>query len=186
MQRNDRTYNNAFPGVHLRYEVPHVRGFLARLSYSEGITRPNYEVAYNQQLGGLAAWLTGFSAYASYVHTVADGELQGVIPEVFKVGVAYERNRILARLHYNANSRQQTNFSSNAFLNRYLESEPDLEMNLRYSFSPRYSVFVDVANLLDTAIVERQGDPDDPAVGYRHFRYAELGRKISFGLRGRF
>jgi iron complex outermembrane recepter protein len=175
------------PELMTRFKIdPEYAGWDFRTRENRGAgTVRGFEVAYNQHLGKIAPWLKGFSAYASYAKTSAKGDLQRIIPAVWKAGFGYDMNRWAARLHFNANSRRQISFSNNPLENQYREAEPDLEMNLEYRFSRKFALYMDGANLLDRKVIERQGIPSDPA-NYHHFQYGAIGRRISFGVRGTF
>jgi TonB-dependent receptor len=165
---------------------PEYAGWDFRTKVNRGAGRVRgWEIAYNQHLGGIAPWLKGFSAYASYAKTTAEGDLQTIIPDIWKAGLGYDLNRWAARVHFNANSRRQISFSDNPYENQYREAEPDLEMNLEYRFARWLAIYIDGANLLNRKLIERQGIPSDPD-NYHHFQYGAIGRRISFGIRGTF
>ncbi|MDO8542624.1 MAG: TonB-dependent receptor [Opitutaceae bacterium] len=143
------------------------------------------ELAYSQHLGGFASWLRGFSMYANYTHVTSNGDLTDIIPDVWNIGLAYERRPWTLRFHLNYNGDYQTDFSDNPMDNRFNQSQLNGEVSVSYRFTHWLSVFADVTNVFGNDLRE---DIGGPRAGGRLLagQIQDIGRRAIVGVRGRF
>ncbi len=177
--------DNGFGGDYAQYELVTQRN-------GGTATVTGVEFNYNQQLGGYADWLQGFSVFANMTHIEAEGnynteggesnsQLVEFVPNSGNAGIVYDRNKWTIRFQMNYNDRYLNEYISDPNLRIYDDERWDGEVRLKYAFSRKFAVFAEMFNAFNPPIVRSQG------LGlYWPQKIRYNGRRINFGISGRF
>ncbi|MBI5692490.1 MAG: TonB-dependent receptor [Verrucomicrobia bacterium] len=140
-----------------------------------------FELAYNQNLGGVARWLRPFSVMANYTKSKGKGRLEGVIPAIWNLGLVYEQRpwTFRAQLNHQDTYLQETN--TDPFLRRLKMEQDNLDLSVQYRFRPWLNPFVDFQNVLGEKIQQTQVEGL-----YLPRTLTVIGKRINFGIKGRF
>jgi iron complex outermembrane receptor protein len=150
------------------------------------------EFSYNQQLRFLPAWAQGFSAYASYTFIESEGnynsqgatsddQLVQFVPNVWNLGLTYERFGWTVRAQVNFNDRYLNAYAVQEAQRVYDDSRMDGSLSVKYQFSKRFGLFCDWTNALDETVVRVQGKDV-----YRPQKVRYNGMRINLGVSGTF
>lgn len=140
-----------------------------------------YELAYNQNLGNFARWLRPFSVMANYTKSTGKGRLEGVIPAIWNLGLVYEQRPWTFRVQMNHQDTYLQETNADPFLRRFKPGQDNLDLSVQYRFRPWLSPFVDFQNVLGESIQQTQVDGL-----YLPRTYTVIGKRINFGIKGRF
>jgi TonB-dependent receptor len=140
-----------------------------------------FELAYNQHLSGFASWLRGFSIMANYTKAKGRGRLEEIIPVIWNFGLVYEQRPWTVRFQLNYQDQYLTSRSTDPMQSRFVEEQLNADINLQYRFSPKLSVFVDYTNAFGETITRTTGEGV-----FLPQQVIDIGRRVNFGLRGRF
>ncbi len=140
-----------------------------------------FEVAYNQNLGGLARWLRPISVMANYTKSRGKGRLEGVIPAIWNLGIVYEQRPWTFRIQMNHQDTYLQETNVDPFLRRFKMEQDNLDLSLQYRFRPWLNPFVDFQNALGEKIQQTQVDGL-----YLPRTLTVIGKRINFGVKGRF
>ncbi len=177
--------NNGFNGRYDGYDLTTQRN-------GGTSTVKGFELNYNQQLGPYARWLQGFSVYANYTWIDAEGdyntqggestgELVEFVPRTWNAGIVYDRHKWTVRFQVNFNDRYLKTYVADPMQRIYDEDRLDGQVSVKYAFSRKVGVFMDVTNAFDETIIRSQGYARywPQAVRYN-------GQRIMAGVSGRF
>jgi TonB-dependent receptor len=140
-----------------------------------------FELAYNQNLGGFARWLRPFSVMANYTKSKGKGRLESVIPAIWNLGLVYEQRPWTFRIQMNHQDTYLQEANTDPFLRRYKMEQDNLDLSLQYRFRPWLNPFVDFQNVLGETLQQTQVDGL-----YLPRTYIVIGKRINFGVKGRF
>ncbi len=149
--------DNGFEGEYAGYEVTQNRNGGA------GRVR-GFELAYQQRFAGLPGLWKGLGLTANYTklesrgnYTSAGGtqtgaEIAGFMPETFNASVSYFYRAWEAQVKYTYRAENLRDFNANPLLRVYYHSKKNVDLNLKYKWHPRLTLFVDVINVFDDPI----------------------------------
>ncbi len=140
-----------------------------------------FELAYQQNLGGLARWLRPVSVTANYTKSKGKGRLEGVIPAIWNLGLVYEQRPWTFRVQMNHQDTYLQETNADPFLRRYKMKQDNLDLSLQYRFRPWLNPFVDFQNVLGETLQQTQGEGL-----YLPRTYIVIGKRLNFGVKGRF
>jgi iron complex outermembrane receptor protein len=139
-----------------------------------------FELAYNQNLGGFAAWLRPFSVMANYTKTKGKGRLEEVIPAIWNFGLVYEQRPWTFRVQLNHQDTYLSQASTDLLQRRYKMAQENLDLSAQYRLRPWLNLFVDFQNVLGETLRETTGEGL-----YLPRTYIDIGKRINFGIKGR-
>jgi iron complex outermembrane recepter protein len=169
-------------------------GFLLTTQANGGAAKlKGFELNYSQQFTFLPGWWSGFGAYANYTRVDIEGnygdggaidlsptdEIAGFKPVTANIGISYIRNRISARVKLNYTGRGLRTYNVNLSRRVYDRPRTVVDLNLSYSISKHFDIYLDVQNLFREA---------DRARDYRYGRpqtYLWLDPLVFLGLNWR-
>lgn len=140
-----------------------------------------YELAYNQNLGGLGRWLRPFSVMANYTKSTGKGRLEGIIPAIWNLGLVYEQRPWTLRVQFNHQDTYLQEANADPFLRRFKMAQDNLDLSAQYRFRPWLNLFVDFQNVLGETLQQTQVDGL-----YLPRTFTDIGKRINFGVKGRF
>ena len=149
--------NNGFDGDYEGYQVTtDTNGGSARV---QGI-----ELAYNQRFTWLPGAWNGLSLSLNYTRlkslgnytatgsTQSGAELPGFMPETFNGSVSYAHRAWEAQIKYTYRAQNLRDYNTNPLLRVYYYSKKNVDLNLKYKWHPRLTLFADVINVFDDPI----------------------------------
>ncbi len=149
--------HNGFEGDYEGYDlVRNVNGGSGRVR--------GFELAYNQRFTRLPGLWRGFGVMANYTKlesrgnytsssgTMTGAELAGFMPETFNAGVSYTLRAWDAQVKYTYRAENLRDYNANPLLRVYYYSKKNVDINLKYRWHPRLTLFVDVINVFDDPI----------------------------------
>lgn len=149
--------NNGFDGLYEGYEITQNRnGGFGRV---RGI-----ELAYNQRFTRLPGAWRGLGVMANYTRIKSRGnytstggtqtgaEIAGFMPETFNAGLTYAYRAWEAGIKYTYRAQNLRDFNANPLQRVYYYSKKNVDLNLKYKWHPRLTLFVDVINIFDDPI----------------------------------
>lgn len=149
--------NNGFEGLYEGYEITQNRnGGFGRV---RGV-----ELSYNQRLTWLPGAWRGLGLMANYTKLESEGnytsasgtqsgaEIAGFMPETFNAGVTYAYRAWEAGVKYTYRAQNLRDYNANPLLRVYYYSKKNVDLNLKYKWHPRLTLFVDVINIFDDPI----------------------------------
>lgn len=166
-----------------RYDVePEYLGwdFITQTNTGDGEIN-GLELAYQQNLGGVARWLRPWSVMANYTRSTGKGRLEGVIPAIWNFGLVYEQRPWTLRVQVNHQDTYLQETNTDPFLRRYKMEQDNLDLSLQYRLRPWLNPFVDFQNVLGETLQQTQGEGL-----YLPRTYIVIGKRINFGVKGRF
>ena len=149
--------NNGFEGLYEGYEIFQNRnGGFGRV---RGI-----ELSYNQRLTRLPGAWRGLGLMANYTKLKSEGnytsasgtqsgaEIAGFMPETFNAGITYAYRAWEAGVKYTYRAQNLRDYNANPLQRVYYYSKKNVDLNLKYKWHPRLTLFVDVINIFDDPI----------------------------------
>lgn len=140
-----------------------------------------FELAYNQNLGGFARWLRPFSVMANFTKAKGKGRLEGVIPAIWNFGLVYEQRPWTFRVQLNHQDTYLQEANVDPFLRRFKMEQDNLDLSAQYRFRPWLNLFVDFQNALGETLQQTQAEGL-----YLPRTYIVIGKRVNFGIKGRF
>jgi len=149
--------NNGFDGDYEGYELSRNR------NGGSGRVR-GFEVAYNQRFTRLPGLWKGLGIMANYTKLESKGnytatggnqtgaEIAGFMPETFNAALSYSHRAWDVQVKYTHRSENLRDYNANPLLRVYYYSKKSVDLNLKYKWHPRFTVFLDVINLFDDPI----------------------------------
>jgi TonB-dependent receptor len=149
--------NNGFGGEYEGYDI------VSNFNGGSGRVR-GFELAYSQRFTRLPGIWKGFGLMANYTRLESKGnytssggvmsgaELAGFMPETFNAGISYTRRAWDVGVKYTHRSENLRDYSSNPLSRVYYYAKKNVDVNLKYNWSPRLSLFVDIINIFDDPI----------------------------------
>ena len=178
--------NNGFGGDYT--------GYTLRTQANGGsATVRGLELAYQQQFSNLPGVWKGFGIFANYTRLQTEGDygniggqsgpadLVGFVPKSGNVGLTYHAHPWAIRAQMNYTGSQLFRFNATLASRQYEYSKSPLDISVKYSFSPRFSVYLDVINVFRSPIQRRYQYVPEREMG--HDRYSPV---IKAGITGRF
>lgn len=149
--------NNGFDGDYEGYQVTtDTNGGSARV---QGI-----ELAYNQRFTWLPGAWNGLALSLNYTRlrsrgnytatggTQSGAELAGFMPETFNGSLSYAHRAWEAQVKYTYRAQNLRDYNANPLLRVYYYSKKSVDLNLKYKWHPRLTLFADVINVFDDPI----------------------------------
>ena len=152
-----RLANNGFDGEYEGYDL------VSNFNGGSGRVR-GYELAYNQRFTRLPGLWKGFGLMANYTKLESRGnytstggvmtgaQLAGFMPETFNAGVTYALRAWDIQVKYTHRSENLRDYNANPLSRVYYYAKKNVDVNLKYKWHPRLSLFVDVINVFDDPI----------------------------------
>lgn len=177
--------DNGFGGDYVGYDlISQFNGGSARVR--------GFELAYQQRFSWLPGLWKGFGLNANFTAlesrgnytsggVVTGAELNGFVPRTMNAGLSYVYRSWDVRVKMNYRSSSMYAYSSNPALRNYRFPKRIYDLNLKYNWSPRVSVFMDVINIFN--------DPIDDTYLYvpNRNRFSQVfTTAIKAGISGRF
>ncbi|MDO8540282.1 MAG: TonB-dependent receptor [Opitutaceae bacterium] len=169
-------------------------GYILRTQANGGsATVRGLELAYQQQFSNLPGFWKGFGIFVNYTRLETKGDygdigvntgpadLVGFVPKSGNIGITYNAHPWSVRAQMNYTGSQLFRFNSNLANRQYEYSKNPLDLSVKYSFGPRFSVYCDVINVFRSPIQRR----------YQYVPTREMGHDlyspvIKAGISGRF
>lgn len=148
------------------------------------------ELAYYQQFSFLPGFWKGLGFYASYTKLETEGdyggasatsEVAGFLPESASASLSYNYGAFDFKVNGTYRGEYLISVSSLAHRVIYQKPRTQIDIKMRYNFSEKFGVFMDVENINNAPIAERyQGYAD------RVYFYRVGSPKYILGVQGRF
>jgi TonB-dependent receptor len=144
-------------------------------TYSQPINGGNatifgFETAVQRQLDFLPGFWKGFGLFANYTYTTSsvsdfriegreDDEisLPGTAKHTLNGSVSYDSKRFSIRASLNYSSAFVDEFGEEAFYDRFYNQAVHLDLNATYAITPKFRLYADANNLLNTPLYYYQG-----------------------------
>jgi TonB-dependent receptor len=149
------------------------------------------EFNFSRPLAGLGSWGRYFNltanATALHLQGSENASFSRFIPRSGNIGVTFTKRPLIVMLKWNYRGRQrnsrQTSVASNGF--EFYDSRSNLDVNVEYQFSRRFTLFANARNILNVPQILERYSPDTP--DYSHiYRREEFGIQLAFGVKGTF
>ncbi len=123
-----------------------------------------FELSYNQRLTRLPGAWKGLGVMANYTKlesrgnyssargTESGGDIAGFMPETVNAGLSYAYKAWDVQVKYNYRARNLRDYNANPLLRVHYYSKKNVDINLKYKWHPRLTLFVDVINIFDDPI----------------------------------
>ena len=129
-----------------------------------------FEAAAQRQLDFLPGFWKGFGVYANYTYTTSsvsdfqiegredeDISLPGTAEHTLNGSLSYDSKRFSFRASVNYTTDFVDEFGEEAFYDRYYDKAIYLDINANYASTPKFRVYVEANNLLNTPLYYYQG-----------------------------
>lgn len=144
-------------------------------TYSQPINGGNatifgFEAAAQRQLDFLPGFWKGFGVYANYTFSTSsvsdfriegreddDISLPGTAKHTLNGSLSYDSKRFSFRTSVNYSSAFVDEFGEEAFFDRYYNKAVHLDVNANYAITPKFRVYAEANNLLNTPLYYYQG-----------------------------
>jgi TonB-dependent receptor len=144
-------------------------------TYSQPINGGNgsifgFEAAAQRQLDFLPGFWKGFGVYANYTYTTSsvsdfriegreeeDVSLPGTAKHTLNASISYDNKRFSFRTSLNYSTDFIDEFGDEAFYDRFYDNATHLDVNANYAINPKFRVYAEVNNLLNTPLYYYQG-----------------------------
>jgi TonB-dependent receptor len=138
-------------------------GFTLTTQYNGGYAKvKGLELSYHQQFTFLPGVLKGLGAFANATWMNAEGNygagsaialapnprIAGFNPFIGNIGVSYIQNKWNLRATFNYRHKYLSGFNANESRATYLAARPTLDLKTLYNINRRFSVYLDVVNVL--------------------------------------
>jgi TonB-dependent receptor len=149
--------DNGFEGDYAGYDL------VRNINGGSGTVR-GFELAYNQRFTRLPGIWKGLGLMANYTKLESEGnytsaggtqtgsEIAGFMPETFNASITYAYRAWEAQVKYTYRAENLRDYNANPLLRVYYYSKKNVDLNLKYKWHPRLSLFVDVINIFDDPI----------------------------------
>ena len=169
-------------------------GYMLRTQVNGGSARVRgLELAYQQQFSNLPGFWKGFGVFANYTRLQTQGDyggigsnsgpadLVGFVPKSGNVGFTYNALPWSIRLQMNYTGSQLFRYNANLASRQYEYSKNPLDLSVKYTINPRFSLYCDVINVFRSPIQRR----------YQYVPFREMGHdryspSVKAGIMGRF
>lgn len=140
----------------------------------EGATLLGFEVAFQRQLDFLPGALKGLGIYTNYTYTNSDADgirsedgdfrtdlgLPGAAEHTLNASLSFETKKLVVRASLNFTSDYVDEVGSEAFNDRYYDTQTFLDINASYAITPMWRIFAEANNLTDQPLRYYQGIQD--------------------------
>lgn len=144
-------------------------------TYSQPINGGNaeifgFEFAAQRQLDFLPGFWKGFGVYTNYTFTTSsitdfrvegredeDISLPGTAKHTLNASISYDNKQFSFRTSVNYSSAFVDEFGEEAFYDRYYNKAIHLDVNANYAITPKFRVYAEANNLLNTPLYYYQG-----------------------------
>jgi TonB-dependent receptor len=149
--------NNGFNGDYQGYDL------ITNMNGGSGRVR-GFELAYNQRFTRLPGAWKGLGLMANYTKlesrgnytssggTTTGAELAGFMPETFNAAISYTLRAWDVQVKYTHRAQNLRDYTANPVTRVYYYSKKNVDLNLKYKWHPRLTLFVDVINVFDDPI----------------------------------
>ena len=150
---------NGFDGDYEGYQVSmEMNGGRARVQ--------GFELAYQQRFSNLPGLWRGLGVMANYTRLTSRGnysaaggtqgglELAGFMPETLNASVSYALRSWEVQVKYTRRAANLRDYNVNPLLRVYYYAKDNVDLNLKYNWSPRLTFFADVINVFDDPIAD--------------------------------
>lgn len=137
-------------------------GWALRTDFNGGSAKiKGFEFAYQQQFSFLPGFWKGFGAFANFTYlesegnyggpgsVVSDSELENFVPRTANLGISYIGHNWTIRAQMNYTGVHLDSYDSDPSRRQYIFENYPIDLNLRYDFSPRIGVYLDVINVFN-------------------------------------
>lgn len=137
-------------------------GYALRTDFNGGsATIKGFEFAYQQQFSFLPGFWKGFGAFANYTWLESEGnysgpgtivtnaELENFVPRTANMGLSYIGHNWTVRVQANYTDVHLDSYETDPSRREYVIDNMPIDLNLRYDFSPRLGIFLDVINVFN-------------------------------------
>ena len=90
--------------------------------------------------------------YSVYGRTTTGAELAGFMPETFNAGISYTLRAWDVQVKYTHRAQNLRDYRRESGDAVYYYSKKNVDLNLKYKWHPRLTLFVDVINVFDDPI----------------------------------
>ena len=149
--------DNGFDGEYVGYDL------VSNFNGGSGRVR-GYELAYTQRFTRLPGLWKGFGVSANYTVIESQGnytssggtqtgaEIAGFMPETFNASLSYAHRKWDVQIKYTHRSENLRDYNANPLNRVYYYAKKNVDVNLKYKWHPRFTLFVDVINVFDDPI----------------------------------
>ena len=149
--------DNGFDGDYVGYSLTR------NINGGSGRVR-GFELTYNQRFTKLPGVWKGLGLMANYTKIESRGnytssggtqtgaEIAGFMPETFNASLSYSLRAWDVQVKYTYRAENLRDFNVNPLLRVYYYSKKNVDLNLKYRWHPRLTLFVDVINVFDDPI----------------------------------
>lgn len=149
--------NNGFEGEYEGFEL------IRNINGGSGRVR-GFELAYNQRFSRFPGLWKGLGVMANYTRlesrgnytssggTQTGGQIAGFMPETFNASISYTLRGWDLQVKYSHRAQNLRDYSANPLLQVYYYSKKNVDLNLKYRWHPRLTLFADVINIFDDPI----------------------------------
>lgn len=145
------------------------------------------ELAWNQELSFLPAFLNGFGIYANYTHTWADADLgfgrKGFLPgqsgDIANVALSYDKYGFSARISAMYQDKFLQTVGKNEDWDEWKDSHFQIDFSATYNVLPWVQIYLEAVNLTNEPVLEYYGIPDRPRLLEYYSWWMQGGIKIT-------
>lgn len=169
-------------------------GYALRTDFNGGTAKVRgLEFAYQQQFSFLPGFWKGFGAFANFTmlesegnyggpgSVVSDSELENFVPRTANAGISYIGHNWTVRAQMNYTGVHLDSYNSDPSRRQYIFENYPIDLNLRYDFSRRFGIFLDVINVFNEPT-----NHEYTFTEYRRNRNDLYTTMMKFGVSGRF
>ena len=149
--------DNGFDGDYVGYTLTR------NMNGGSGRVR-GFELAYSQRFTRLPGFWKGFGLNANYTRiesrgnysasggTQTNAQIAGFMPETFNASVSYVNRTWDLQIKYTHRAQNLRDYNANPLLRVYYYSKKSVDLNLKYKWHARLTLFADVINVFDDPI----------------------------------
>jgi iron complex outermembrane recepter protein len=169
-------------------------GYSLRTDFNGGTAKiKGFEFAYQQQFSFLPGFWKGFGTFANFTYlksegnyggpgsVVTDAELENFTPRTANLGLSYIGHNWTVRVQMNYTGVHLDSYNSDVSRRQYIFENYPVDLNLRYDFSPKFGIYVDVINVFNEPT-----NHEYTFTEYRRNRNDLYTAIVKLGISGRF
>ncbi len=130
-------------------------GFVLNTTANQGSAKvEGWEINYNQRLVMLPKPFNGLGIFANYTYLKTEGtyqagaaELAGFVPKAANAGASFRWRKLEARIAWRYTGDQLRSYNANVYAQARFRPVESIDINLKYDFHPRLSLYFDIINL---------------------------------------
>ncbi|MBI4626844.1 MAG: TonB-dependent receptor [Verrucomicrobia bacterium] len=164
-------------------------GFTLNTTTNQGTARiDGFEINYTQRLTMLPKPFSGLGLFANYTRLKTSGqyregatELAGFVPKAGNAGASFRWRKLEARVAWRYTGANLRSYNALVHLQNRFRPVESIDINLKYDFRPRLSVYFDIVNL-KSKWPENYTGVDQGRITFSD----EYGTRYNMGFSGRF